>query len=43
MADIKESALELIGNTPILKLNNYVKKSGLDGAVILAKDRKSVV
>lgn len=37
MADIKESALELIGNTPILKLNNYVKKSGLDGAVILAK------
>lgn len=37
MADIKESALELIGNTPILKLNNYVKKSGLDGAVILSK------
>ena len=37
MADIKESALELIGNTPILKLNNYVKKSGIDGAVILAK------
>lgn len=37
MADIKESALELIGNTPILKLNNYVKKSGLDGVVILAK------
>ena len=37
MANIKESALELIGNTPILKLNNYVKKSGLDGAVILAK------
>lgn len=37
MAAIKESALELIGNTPILKLNNYVKKSGLDGAVILAK------
>lgn len=37
MADIKESALELIGNTPILKLNNYVKKSGLDGAFILAK------
>lgn len=37
MADIKESALELIGNTPILKLNNYVKKSGLEGAVILAK------
>lgn len=37
MADIKESALELIGNTPILKLDNYVKKSGIEGAVILAK------
>lgn len=37
MVDIKESALELIGNTPILKLNNYVKKSGIEGAVILAK------
>ena len=37
MSQIKESALELIGNTPILKLNNYVKKSGIEGAVILAK------
>ncbi len=34
MADIKNSALELIGNTPILKLNNYAKDSK---ATILAK------
>lgn len=34
MADIKNSALELIGNTPLLKLNNYAKDSK---AAILAK------
>ena len=28
MSQIKESALELIGGTPILKLNNYSKKAG---------------
>ena len=27
MSDIKQNALELIGNTPILQLNNYSKKS----------------
>ena len=37
MADIKESALELIGKTPVLKLNNYTKKAGLNDATILAK------
>ncbi len=37
MADIKESALELIGGTPILKLNRYSKKAGIEGANILAK------
>lgn len=37
MSDIKESALELIGNTPILKLNNYSKKSGINDVTILAK------
>ena len=26
MADIKQSALELIGNTPILQLNRYSEK-----------------
>ena len=37
MADIKESALELIGGTPLLKLNNYSKNAGVTGATILAK------
>ena len=37
MSQIKESALELIGGTPILKLNNYSKKVGVTQATILAK------
>ena len=37
MADIKNSALELICNTPILKLNRYTKASGVENANILAK------
>lgn len=37
MAEIKESALELIGGTPILKLNRYSEKAGIKGATILAK------
>lgn len=37
MSDIKESVVELIGKTPILKLNNYTKKKGINGATILAK------
>ena len=37
MSDIKESALELIGGTPILKLNKYSAKAGVTNAVILAK------
>ncbi len=37
MSDIKESVVELIGKTPILKLNNYTKKKGIKGATILAK------
>ena len=37
MSDIKQNALELIGNTPILQLNNYSKKSGISNATILAK------
>lgn len=37
MSDIKESALELIGNTPLLKLNGYSKRSGIDSAVLFAK------
>ena len=34
---IKNSALELIGNTPMLKLNNYSKAIGVKDVVILAK------
>lgn len=37
MSNIKESAVELIGGTPILKLNNYTKKSGITDVTILAK------
>ena len=37
MSEIKESALELIGNTPILKLNGYAKKREITQATILAK------
>lgn len=37
MSQIKESALELIGQTPILKLNGYTRKAGITDAVILAK------
>ena len=37
MSDIKQNALDLIGNTPILQLNNYSKKSGISNATILAK------
>lgn len=37
MSKVKESALELIGGTPILKLNRYAKKAGVTNAAILAK------
>ena len=37
MKKIANSAAELIGNTPMLKLNNYMKKTGVDKATILAK------
>lgn len=37
MSKIKESALELIGGTPILKLNRYAEKADVYDAVILAK------
>lgn len=37
MSQIKESALELIGGTPILKLNRYAKKVGATDVTILAK------
>lgn len=37
MSQIKESALELVGKTPILKLNGYAKKAGITEATVLAK------
>lgn len=37
MSGIKESALELIGETPLLKLNRYSERAGVKGATILAK------
>ncbi len=37
MSDIKQNSLELIGNTPLLQLNGYSKKSGIKNATILAK------
>lgn len=37
MAKYIESALEIIGNTPLLKLNNYSKAAGVDDANLFAK------
>ncbi len=37
MGKIVESSLELIGGTPLLKLNRYSAQAGITGAVILAK------
>ena len=37
MGDIKESAAQLIGNTPLLKAGNYSKNAGVKNATILAK------
>ena len=37
MSEIKQSALELIGGTPVLQLNNYSKAAGVKNATILGK------
>ncbi len=37
MAEIKESMTELIGETPILQLNQYTKQAGIEGVTLLAK------
>ncbi len=37
MSQIKESVLELIGGTPLLKVNGYAGKAGITEATILAK------
>lgn len=37
MSDIKKSALEIIGNTPLLKASRYAKNAGVTDATILTK------
>lgn len=37
MSDIKQSAADLIGKTPLLQANNYAKKKDIEDAVILTK------
>lgn len=37
MSNIKESALDLIGGTPVLRLSRYAERAGIADAVILAK------
>lgn len=37
MSKVKESALELIGGTPVLKVSRYAQKAGVTEATILAK------
>ncbi|MBE5935535.1 MAG: cysteine synthase A [Lachnospiraceae bacterium] len=37
MSNIKESVIELIGETPLLKLNNYMKRAGIKEGNIIAK------
>ncbi|MCD7729406.1 MAG: cysteine synthase A [Clostridia bacterium] len=37
MADIKQSTLELIGNTPLLNASRYAAKAGVKNATILVK------
>ena len=37
MSKVKQSALELIGNTPMLRLNRYEKKAGINNVSVLAK------
>jgi cysteine synthase A len=37
MSEVKKSALELIGNTPIVEISRYAKAKGIENASILAK------
>lgn len=37
MSDIKESMLEIIGKTPLLRLNRYGNKTGIKNATVLGK------
>ena len=42
MSQIKESALELIGGTPILKASRYAKKAGVEKTIMLTGDADRV-
>ena len=37
MAEVKKSALELIGETPVVEISRYSKAAGVEGANIIAK------
>ena len=37
MAEVKKSALELIGETPVVEISRYSKSAGVEGATIIAK------
>ncbi|MDO5567021.1 MAG: pyridoxal-phosphate dependent enzyme, partial [Planctomycetia bacterium] len=37
MANIKKSAVELVGGTPIIEVDRFMNEYGVDDAVILAK------
>ena len=37
MSRIYENATQLVGHTPIMKMSNYAKDAGVEGAMILAK------
>lgn len=37
MSEVKKSALELIGNTPILEISRYAKDKGIENATLLVK------
>ena len=37
MAEVKKSALELIGETPVVEISRYSKAAGVEGATIIAK------
>ena len=37
MANIKKSAVELIGHTPLMEVTNYEKQNGITDATILVK------
>lgn len=37
MSEIKESTLDLIGETPLLRLGRYIKAVGIQGVDVLGK------